>query len=697
MSRKKPIPDPDTAKPCCFISIVGTQVFGTLNPLLAVLAKGLPLTQICLLATPQVQAEAERIKAFCEKRGLACDIHPIVMISNLTADDAAPAVAFSLAKSHAESGERCIFDLNGGTNALTAAALLHLLPLHPYTIQVGNTAAVLTDTENENSESCDCIENLSIQEILSLQGVAVASAAPDDLSFSIIEFCKRGKIPLPTKSLQNVVIGDLRFELVWSGPNNKLYFLYNAFSRNTPSTELDMLRNVEHWAQTRQRVGHLFDRTLYAISDNPIVHEHLKKESGGKIEALNAAGWKKDPHILREVLQQCFGREQRLQPFQPRKRKSQPVPDGTLVTMIGKDPQATFVAIATHRAQHVLLGYTQKNQNTANRVKQLLESKGGSEVRLFVCDPTGADIPASLAAPEHPETVAVHITPGTKGQGAFLACWAARQHCQVWAFNMPKATSERLDAAAQPVPIVAADSLTVLRAHGNGVHCADEDEPAARKEYAGHSDALLDFLRQAMNTGFDLTRMIARGMKGKFSPQAFTVNQLTLANPSRKKWELRDNNGTLCQFCEKGGEWLEHLVSRAFEQAGATDVHTRVRIDWSTETMDYLRTRYSDKEDFFVRDMDVLGSYGSRNFLVSCKARTDYRTLEKDAREAAHMAPLIGRFTLPFLCHLGCQKSYLFEGSEGSRKMLVQVIGWRDLCHPEKLQHYLEELPTKIS
>ena len=52
MSRKKLIPDPDTAKPCCFISIVGTQVFGTLNPLLAVLAKGLPLTRICLLATP---------------------------------------------------------------------------------------------------------------------------------------------------------------------------------------------------------------------------------------------------------------------------------------------------------------------------------------------------------------------------------------------------------------------------------------------------------------------------------------------------------------------------------------------------------------------------------------------------------------------------------------------------------------------
>ena len=690
MSKKKKAPETSHRSPCCFISIVGKQVFGTINPLLAVLAEDFLPSCVHLLATPEIQKEGtglSHIQEFCKKHGLSCETHSSAKISDFTSDDAAPAVALSLAKIHAEQNERCIFNLNGGTNALIASTISHLLSLKPYIIQVTNTAAVLTDTENGISKGCRSFESLPAREILSLQGVPFSTAIPDEQAFSLIKFCQKGKIPLPPKSLQNIILGGIRFEVVWSGPNNKLYFLYNAFE---PQTGLDELRNVEHWAQTRERAGHIYDRTLYAVSNFIRNFEHLDKESGGNITSLNAAGWSEDPGKLRDILQNCFTTMQDIHPFQPKKRKTHSVPDDTLITMVGNDPQPTLIAIATHRKKHILLGYTKRTQSIATKLQQLSTIMGSHEVELFPCDPTGSDIPASLAVPEHPETVAVHISPGTKGQGAFLVLWAKQQHCQAWTFNTQKAISERLDAEALPIPMMAADSVVSLRAQGNDVHYADEGEPSAQKRQQHQCDALLSFLGQAIKTKFDLSQAIRLGRH--FS--SFSAGSVTLSTPKSKEWMLKDETGTLCRFSETGGEWLEYLVSRAFERAGARQVYTRVRIEWSEGNRDFLSKKYPGEKDFFVRDMDVLGSYGSRNFLVSCKAKTDPATIEESAREAALMAPLIGRYTLPLLCHLGCDKSYIFEDSE--RKQKVRVIGWRELCRPEKLRHYLDELRELI-
>lgn len=690
MGKKKKTPEASTRIPCCFISIVGMQVFGTINPLLAVLAEDFQPSCVHLLATPEILEEGtglSHIQEFCKKRGLSCETHSIAKISDFTSDNAAPAVALSLAQIHAEQNERCIFNLNGGTNALIASTISHLLSQTPYIIQVTDTAAVLTDTENGTSKGCRSFESLSAREILSLQGVPFSTAIQDEQSFSLINFCKKGRIPLPPKSLQNIILGDIRFEVVWSGPNNKLYFLYNAFE---PQTGLDELRNVEHWAQTRERAGHLYDRTLYAVCNTIKNFEHLNKENRDKIKPLDAAGWSEDPGKLRDVLQKCFTSMQDIHPFQPKKRKAHSVPDDTLITMVGNDPQPTLVAIATHREKHILLGYTQRTQSIATKLQQLSTIMGSHEVELFPCDPTGSDIPASLAVPEHPETVAVHISPGTKGQGAFLVLWAKQQHCQAWTFNTQKAISERLDAEAHPLSMMAADSVESLRAQGKEVHYADEGDPEAQKKHQHQCDALLNFLGQAMKTKFDFSQAIRLGRRFP----SFSARSMTLSTPKPKEWILKDKTGTLCRFSEKGGEWLEYLAARAFERAGARQVYTRVRIEWSEKNKDFLSKKYPGEKDFFVRDMDVLGSYGSRNFLVSCKAKTDSVTIEESAGEAALMAPLIGRYTLPLLCHLGCDKSYIFEDAE--RKQKVRVIGWRELCCPEKLRHYLDELRELI-
>ena len=57
------------------------------------------------------------------------------------------------------------------------------------------------------------------------------------------------------------------------------------------------------------------------------------------------------------------------------------------------------------------------------------------------------------------------------------------------------------------------------------------------------------------------------------------------------------------------------------------------------------------------------------------------------------MASYIGRFTLPFLCRLDCERSYL--NTTISDKP-VRIIGWRDLCQPEKLIEYAKALRESL-
>ena len=140
------------------------------------------------------------------------------------------------------------------------------------------------------------------------------------------------------------------------------------------------------------------------------------------------------------------------------------------------------------------------------------------------------------------------------------------------------------------------------------------------------------------------------------------------------------------------GEWFEQFTAYAFEKAGARDMSYRIRIERSEESVRAIAQRIGMDEDIFLRDMDVLGTFGSSHFLVSCKLGDSANVNPKD--EVKQMSSLVGRFTLSFFCKFICNESKL-ELNYG--KVPVRIIGWRDLCSPKKLQSYVKELRKLIA
>ena len=670
-----------------FMGFVGTQVFGCINPLLAVLGADLPLSHVYLLATKKVQDNAKTLEGFCGKRNLPVTVIPVPDM--FSGDSGAGRVSFcaeleSYAKQHRDGGERCIFNAAGGTNFMIGVALVKLMPFDPILLQVTQEEALLTDTHDMSYRSCCLAEGFSPEEIFMLQNVHWKKIEPP--KGSLLNFCKRDRLPIPQNALQNVEVGGIGFELIWSGENNRLSFLFNAMNENLPSNDepdgrkmrLEIWRNLQHWAETRERDGQMYDRSVIAVSDDSNALEHLDVESR-KIKVVNVVKWRKDPQILRGRLKEIFAvrKMHPAQPVLPKKRTPVSVQANTLITFMGNDPQATLLALATHRLEHTLIGYTPDRENDARKLRELAAKIGVGDIRVFPCDISGKDVEGQLVPEGEASTVCAHITAGTKSLGSHLVWWACRHSCPVWAFNPEHGRSERLDADAESVPIVAHDYLLNLAVRGIGCNCADPED------MSGY-DSLLDFLSLAM-----------AGRKDDMCfKKTLQMKEGTLAKKS-SKWVLTTATGGSFAFIIKGGEWFEYLAARAFERAGARNVHVRVRIERTEASMRFLRNKYkdTDEKDIFLCDMDVVGSFGASHFLVSCKSNP-YGEIEPAAREAAAMATsIIGRFTLVFLCHMKCREPFLFRGEDGGN---VYVIGWRELCQPQKLAEYVLELRRHI-
>ncbi|MBQ7607135.1 MAG: hypothetical protein IJU76_04110 [Desulfovibrionaceae bacterium] len=664
----------------CFISYVGTQIFGSINPILAVLGAGLTISHAHLLTTKKVQKTAETLAAFCTERNITTEIHP-VPDQFLKSTNTGPELASFLAELHTEEGERCIFNIKGGMSSMLSATLLDLFPLSPLLVSVSHDVALISDTADGTHRACRLQSVFTPEAVLRLQGVSVTIHKRDPNTWNLVTFCERGNLPLPKRALTFAEVGGITFDAVWTTESNGLVFLFNATHRavnvdeNNAKAQLTILRDLEHWAQTRERSGDIYDRILYAVTDSANVLEHLKKEGTNKIRAVDATGWMEDPSILRTALEKLFVQRPMRppQPTLPKKHLLRDVPNNTLITFMGTDPHTTLLTLATHAPQHALIGYTSAVRGQSELAKNLkeLEPRLGIDIQTFACDITGIDVEGQLAQPKKPESVIVHVSPGTKELTSFLSLWAWRNKCPVWAFDPQNGTSVRLDAEARALPIIAPDILQDFAVRSIGVTCSQSGQDTL-------SAQLLRFLLASIKKGRD--------------DQCFktdvSVDGMSLCKASNTRWTLTDSEGHVQIINLRGGEWFEELTAYAFIRAGATNVHTRMRLERTPESINYfVHVKKFNEENVFLRDMDVVGSFGPSNFLVSCKSNP-YEDINAPAAEAADMAPLLGRFTLPLLCHMGVTKARLL--TYGSKR--VYAIGWRDLCAPKTLKHCLQTL-----
>ena len=157
------------------------------------------------------------------------------------------------------------------------------------------------------------------------------------------------------------------------------------------------------------------------------------------------------------------------------------------------------------------------------------------------------------------------------------------------------------------------------------------------------------------------------------------------------EWTLQQGNKTF-SFSQRGGEWLEKLTAVAFAQAGANHVRARVRLRWNEHNeeaarkqaeIEAIRVGKEKADPVFSLDLDVVGSWGTSLFLVSCKSNPN-SDIDSAAEEVLRTGANLGRFGLRMLAHMGCTKTYMHDS--------VLVLGWRELCQPKVLRDLFQEL-----
>ena len=641
----------------CFVSIVGTQIMGTVNPLLSLLAEGMPLSSACLLYDDDVADIAERLKAFCSSRGLEAllyryDLFPERKSGGVSAGDA----MLKVVKESKIRNERCIVNVNGGTNRHLTECLLAASSLAPSLVQSTKERVLLSSNSWDGSGLwCKTTEVLPTGELLRLQGVSWASApvAADDRT--VERFCQNSRtLRLPRGALVNVSICGQDFDAVWNRGNNRLAFLawwFHGIRDASNEERLDRIRALARWAADRKQSGHVYDRDVYVGVPDETSAEHLRIEGGGKIEALVL----KDTDAKIDALTRWFSpcAMQKSQPVEPKKRKPHELPEEALVMALGLQPASTLNCIASHRPRNlVLLGTFDKVKSIscmAQAIEGLKDKLGVERVIRINCDFEGSAIPAVLGTPSNPAGIAVNASPGTKGQGAFLALWAARHGCQVWTLEPQTQKVVRLDKHAQALDLLAIDPRILLEVK-EGDRCEFADD--FYREVHSFCDGLLDAVASA-GSFWDILKYVKKHAPNRLAP----------------------------------GEWLELAACRAFERAGAAHVHHRVRLRGSKDWEHGVRARhdFGDDKEVHLQDMDVVGSFGGAFFLVSCKANPqDETSMDMVAREARNMAASIARGTLPMLCHAGCREPYFDE------KAKVSVFGLKELCNPTYLRERIK-------
>lgn len=665
-----------------FLSLVGTQAMGTLQPWLA-FAREYPGSPACLLTTKfeKVRSVAERLCDVARDRNLG-EVTLVSIPDGLDGEKSAPAVMRELAEKVQNQGGRVFYNVDGGMNYMIAACVLALEPYAPVLIQASQSRIVVHDTATSETAQWPLPDALPVRTLFELQGKSPVIDDPnntDETNNLVLRFCRRGNVSLPNTCVSRVHVDNICFDLVWNPGNNRLHFLKdNRFPPTQDKERKIMERSLAHFATDRERSAQLYDRSISVLVQNGKSEERLLKESDGKINVINVNGWQEESSLMRAPLVKLLDRKAhpiKKQIFSPPAACTDaPLADNTLVVCVGTNLPPTLRAIWSHQPRHLVLCYTEKTpaiKADAKHLARLAEDQGIS-VRLASVSIEGRFDPL-LPPPEKGAHVHVNITPGSKGQGAMLILWAKQHNCAIWSLDTGSGCCVPLFAphGEQPLPFRSCDPAVQFWAEGldlleDGLSETDltPDMPLM--------EGLLSFMRAALKEGKEKEVMRS----------SVTAGGMTLHEPKPERWELCVD-GQACGFDLRGGEWFEKLAGVAFLRAGADHVRVRMRLPWNEKNERKIFEKHNIHERPHRLDLDVVATWNGDTILVSCKS-SPKETVKPAAQEALHTGANLGRFSLRMLAHMGVEKAYIREG--------VMVLGWRELCQPEVLRDLVDQL-----
>ncbi|MDE5832485.1 MAG: hypothetical protein K2H64_05805 [Desulfovibrio sp.] len=664
-----------------FVSILGTQAFGTLNAWLS-LRESYPPEKSYLLYNARTENGAVQVKEYADRFAPGRNELISVNINNPAKNDYAPDIVARLAAEAAERGERTVFNLNGGLNYLIALCMLKLSPYKPLLINSATNSALYLDTADGSIIPGARPPELPIETVLRTQGVnyEIKQGRPEFVSQALARGLK-----IPANSLENVVIHEkgspargLCFDLLWNPGNNTISHLIAPKSAKADDKALRRARAIANFVANRDKTNDSFDHNIYVVCQHPNFAEHLKRESLHKLETAtieptalaNPSGlaakmfyatvdnWlkRKSPSGLSSV------------PQPPEASAIDELDDGALVVCLGTLPASTLTAIASHRPKRLILCYDFSvkaiKENIVAPLKDFVKKLGVERIdeANFAVDGNYPDRilpPAKTGA-----RVNVNITPGSKPQGAALTLWARERGYTVWTLNTGAGRCEPIYNPLNllPIPIRGVEPIDELKVSGKIFKEEGRTPESVLKKTPAWGD-MPDFMLTALKEGKD-AKFLKEPLKNKFGELKRGRNA--------GEWIFVSPRGSVC-IPARGGYWFEDVAGLCLRRLDFRGMRIGARI------------KDPRREDGHLAEIDILGVLDNNPVLVSCKYRKsqEREKTTQDAKDTENTANLINRFALPVLVSLNQPQWEIFSR--------VLIIGWKELCQPDLLRRLIKD------
>ncbi len=321
-----------------FVSVVGTQVMGTLNPLLALLDEQIKIDKVLLLYTNKSKEYAERLVPWIK------EYYPNIKIetglTNLTID-----VEALLSQTGAKE---IIYNISGGLN-FQIAKFLYDYYLKRGRLDINAVYSEMESTwlynlETGDKQKLNLKKNLNPLELLDLQKV----------TYELTQLDKKEKfieLYFGEEKLTPLYIDGVKFHHIIT-KKNYLYFFRIESKYNLPK-----IREVISTIKDRSTISELKSFKVIIATNDSLVEMRYKLEGEGIFEVYPY----KEIH---EIIKTPFSKNviSKTTTKQHDNPSKNPSTGKTLYTILSRDILVTLKTIFTHKCENLCLMCTEENE-----------------------------------------------------------------------------------------------------------------------------------------------------------------------------------------------------------------------------------------------------------------------------------------------------------------------------------------------
>lgn len=658
-------------------SIVGTQIMAVLSPACTLLEEEFNKEGLLfLMATSRTIEVARKIEEFIASRYENVSVEVAHTSAGLEpeAPDLPPAHEV-FAGFTSKIDDPVYFNVAGGMNFQIAAILYSIKEKLDrlrivYPERYGVHVFKLEGTKLSYSTKHHVVSISTPEQIMDLQGLdwkPIESGLPANF----VKWARKNGLIIPPGISVN--IGGNVFEHVFQ-KNNELYLIGKLLNVSKAETRLKRVRKLLDFSQDRHKTAELYHKSILILTDNPMVKEHLEKDSGGKIEIVMLD---KNGHPGMNDFEKIksFFTSNVLEMPSISLPKLEPIESKVVYTVLGKDPMPTLQALKSHKtggARLIVTSGDSSIENSWHRIQKLIPSLPQKRLQKIPVSFNSHEI-LSHVPPEPPEQLVVNITPGTKLQTAFLTIWAVIMgNIPVYSIKTDDRFLRRIPDNARgpkratPTPVevltVRMPDVDILR-HGRDKGFILKNEKFYQQ--------MLSFIKSIINSS-DPQSLIDK-LCGRIPFVIPDVLKCDFLGPSKSKMDISvlwEGCSEPIQWSLLNNTWFEELVAYSIVCAGATNVHVNIK----------LGTDFNGNQHDFS-EIDVVAGYENEIYVISCKSGKDSE--DSWIEEVNAVAKQFGRFAHAMLAKL----AYLGEPTVAGN---VVIFGPRTIVDPERMKEALK-------